>query len=83
MNSFGNALQVPVERRYTGLSGYKKMLDEAGVLTALSIELEDDDDDPLADDLRGGIVPMVTNLNLLLLACRHCDGRISDSEMRA
>jgi myo-inositol 2-dehydrogenase/D-chiro-inositol 1-dehydrogenase len=37
VNRFGDALQVPAERRYTGLSGYKKMLDEAGV-EAVAVE---------------------------------------------
>jgi predicted dehydrogenase len=37
VNPFGDALQVPAERRYTGLSGYKKLLDEAGV-DAVAIE---------------------------------------------
>lgn len=31
VNRFGDALQVPAERRYTGLSGYNRMLDEARV----------------------------------------------------
>jgi predicted dehydrogenase len=37
VNSFGNALGVPEAKRYTGLSGYKRMLDEGGV-DAVAVE---------------------------------------------
>jgi predicted dehydrogenase len=37
VNSFGNALQVPESKRYTGLSGYKRMLDD-GDVDAVAVE---------------------------------------------